>query len=485
MGATPVSWGPSSPSAGVRYELFESFNGGAWIERHDGTSRSRSFSGKSDGSYRYRARACLRFCSGYNSIRTVTVLKRPTTPSITQLPNTTSTGQFEIRWSAAQQTIDRYRLEQRIGNSGSWALIATVGSAVRSRNLSYTWNETYHFRVRAENGSGASAWSSSRSTVVARPPDRPVITGPNASNSGDYAISFAIVQPPNEYVVERAVDASNYVEVARGSSSSYTEAVLVDGAYGYRVKAFNTYGESAWSTVHVVDVALTPEAVVDDSPVVTLPYPVDSDNVGTIEGAASVSGGAASYRMMLQVPPGRRGMTPDVALVYSSRQTGGIAGMGWGLSVTSRIHRCQQTPASDDDSTGSGVSARFRGIDYTADDRLCLNGERLVLMSTGASYGMQGTEYRKEIDDRTRVRIASGSFVSPHAEFEVDDGNGNISYYGGSAGDDSAIFTPFSAPAPDAWAIRRAEDPQGNFIRYTYRTQYQQHLLEEIRLHGA
>src|SRR5258708_413257 len=92
-------------------------------------------------------------------------------------------------------------------------------------------------------------------------------------------------------------------------------------------------------------------------------------------GSFSVSpSGAATYTIPIQVPPGIAGMEPKLALTYNSQGGNGLVGMGWALSGLSVVHRCPRTIAQD------GVRG---GINYDANDRFCLDGQRLI--SIGAA----------------------------------------------------------------------------------------------------
>ncbi|WP_347252740.1 SpvB/TcaC N-terminal domain-containing protein [Dokdonella sp.] len=126
--------------------------------------------------------------------------------------------------------------------------------------------------------------------------------------------------------------------------------------------------------------------------------PAHDATVGAAAGESGVSGGAAVYTIPVAVPPGRAGMQPSVSLNYSSRGGNGIAGMGWSLSASSAIHRCAQTVEQD---------GRIKGVALGADDRLCLDGQRLVRVA-GSAYGSAGAEYRTEIDSYARITQYGG-----------------------------------------------------------------------------
>ena len=110
--------------------------------------------------------------------------------------------------------------------------------------------------------------------------------------------------------------------------------------------------------------------------------------VVTTPGQFSVTpSGAASYTIPLRVTPGTSGMAPSLSLSYSSQGGNGLLGMGWMLSGLSSITRCAATVAQDN----------FKGgINYDANDRFCLDGQRLIAIS--GTYGANLTEYRTEIE---------------------------------------------------------------------------------------
>ncbi|GAB4183111.1 MAG: hypothetical protein Tsb002_05160 [Wenzhouxiangellaceae bacterium] len=205
--------------------------------------------------------------------------------------------------------------------------------------------------------------------------------------------------------------------------------------------------------------------------------------IGAVTGAPGVSGGAATYSIPINVPPGRQGMQPSISLNYNSRGGNGVAGMGWSLSAGSSIHRCPMTVATD----GQTI-----GVQYNQNDRLCLDGQRLIRVNSG-DYWAQNGDYRTEIDSFVRVTMVNGvadSAVNARGEtlsFQLEGKDNLTRLYGNSA-------TTRVSPEPltisqdavtSSWLLARETDPAGNRVDYHYQTEGAgEHLLQTIRYTG-
>jgi hypothetical protein len=163
--------------------------------------------------------------------------------------------------------------------------------------------------------------------------------------------------------------------------------------------------------------------------------------------------GAASYTVPIAVPPGTGGMAPSLALAYNSQGGNGLLGMGWNLSGLSAITRCPQTLVQD------GIKA---GINYDANDKYCLDGQRLVAISGG--YGANATEYRTEGESYSRIISYGGNGYGPQW-FEVWTKSGQIIEFGNTA--DSAIEAQGKV-AIRVWAVNKVSDTKGNYLTVTY-----------------
>src|SRR5579871_6568161 len=93
---------------------------------------------------------------------------------------------------------------------------------------------------------------------------------------------------------------------------------------------------------------------------------------GTIPGTFAVtSTGEATYTMPLVSVPGRAGVEPHLAITHDGAGDG-VLGTGFSIAGLSAITRCPQNLAQD---------GAIRAVQYDAQDKLCLDGKRLVPVS--------------------------------------------------------------------------------------------------------
>ena len=200
--------------------------------------------------------------------------------------------------------------------------------------------------------------------------------------------------------------------------------------------------------------------------------PTNDPTVGTMAGQADGRGGAAIYTVPIVIPPGRTGMQPAFSLNYNSRAGNGP--MGRTVGGLSSIHRCPQTPEQD---------GQTLGVSYSNNDRLCLDGQRLVPVS--GSYGAKNTEYRTEVDSYTRI-IQVGEDLQTGTGgpgtgtcFRVEQRDGRILHYGavvtGTSSLSCATSTANSRVNPSrtpmatlSWLVEKIEDRVGNNQLYQY-----------------
>src|SRR5438477_354323 len=75
------------------------------------------------------------------------------------------------------------------------------------------------------------------------------------------------------------------------------------------------------------------------------------------------------------------------------------------------------------------------GVNYDANDRFCIEGQRLVVVS--GTYGANGAEYRTEVESYSRI-ISHGTAGTGPAWFEVRAKSGQVMEFGNTT--DSRVF---------------------------------------------
>src|SRR5512132_3386174 len=181
---------------------------------------------------------------------------------------------------------------------------------------------------------------------------------------------------------------------------------------------------------------------------------------GLLPGRGSVSAtGEYQYRIPIDVPAGRAGVQPSLALAYSSRGGNGHLGVGWQLEGLSEVNRCAKTFATE---------GYADGVNFDGDDVFCLDGHKLIAVS--GSYGADGTEYRTEEDSFARITL----YRSPKQRidrFVVQTKEGRIRTYA-----PPEPLTSYDLPGGKSrevisWPLREEHDRSGNSILYSYERQ--------------
>jgi hypothetical protein len=180
--------------------------------------------------------------------------------------------------------------------------------------------------------------------------------------------------------------------------------------------------------------------------------------------------GQPGYQHPIAVPPGIAGMVPTIALAYGGDGNGPV-GHGWSLTGVSSITRCGANLATD---------GRVRGVDNTAADKLCLDGQRLIqtdaagapvaFPQTNDSAGGSGLlrEFRTEHDSFARIR-AYGSGGGAPAYFKVWTKDGRVYEYGNNSNATAdAAVTAQGTGVITTWLVSRVSDLRGNYIDYQF-----------------
>lgn len=176
---------------------------------------------------------------------------------------------------------------------------------------------------------------------------------------------------------------------------------------------------------------------------------------GEVQGVFNVSDiGSASYTIPIKAPDGIAGLQPSISLAYNSQGGNGIMGMGWSIAGISAITRVGRNIYHD---------KATAGVELSANDRFALDGNRLILISSG-NYGGANTQYRTEIESYNTIK-ANGTLGSGPQSFTVTDQDGKVYEYGAVA---NARATIPGKSEPYMWLLNKVTDLNGNQITYHY-----------------
>ena len=276
------------------------------------------------------------------------------------------------------------------------------------------------------------------------------ISGPTSDTTGTFTLTW-----PNGYHLVLS-DVPYTVKYDAGTANSYTFTSLGSGTYKFAL-FYCTGGtppeyipdcSTDAASYKTVTVTRDTEPALDNTTV----------QAGSTSFAAGVSRrGSASVSVPLRILPVFNSAGTSLALTYDSARafdrtdnfaTQDVLGYGWALSGISYIYRCRVG------TTGMP--------DFTASDRLCMDGEPLVAVS--GAYWSANTEYRTERQSFIKIIQKTTGF------FEVHYPDGRVGMFDTYvAGSGSGGF--FSPPDPNGafiWALHTVTATTGDVWTATY-----------------
>ncbi len=191
---------------------------------------------------------------------------------------------------------------------------------------------------------------------------------------------------------------------------------------------------------------------------ITTGYAANQTTSGTLSSQVGTdpNTGAANVSVPIEVPPGRNGMAPNLALTYNSNKRNGWIGVGWNIK-TSFIQRNTKW-----------------GLDYSDDDYVADGNRELVARSDW------GTDYYGHKTEGTFIKYY---FNSTTGGWEATTKNGTKHYYGSTAA--SRQDNPNNSSEVFKWMIDKVEDTNGNYVTYTYIKDQGELYLEQIDYTGG
>jgi len=492
-----VSWGSSSGDV-TKYQLEQNFNGSGYVLKYSGTALSYFIDDLVNGSYSYRIRACkttgsFTNCSDYQtgSATSVNTAVAPGVPQNLTVPANDDDGAYTVSWSPGTGAATRFELQELAAGS-SW--ISVQNNSATSYSVTGSGSGSYSYKVRACNASGCSNFTAAETVTETLAMGSPVLLTPaiNATvpSNQDTCFTWQAVAGVTYYNVQISLGTDFPAQKWVFKDATTANPVCWSGGAGWEVLGTNplpvslglkpgeinywrVWAKDAPNGNHVLTTisnlgSFTVGDVTGNGSVNTPPAPyvatpplqnaaevLVSDQVGSTAGQFRVDeSGSATYSIPIATAAGTAGVAPQISLNYTSQGGNGLVGKGWNIGGLSGITRCRQTLQQD------GVA---KPITWSSEDRFCLDGQRLVVTSSG-NYGKVGSTYKTETDSFAKVTAHGGNAGHPDY-FSVERKDGSTSYYGFTAdsqqkaGSSNNVLT---------WALNEFNDSVGNAIKYVY-----------------
>lgn len=251
-----LTWDDSFYEDGYRIE--RKLAGGSYYQIAEVGSSTTSFTDTSlsfGNVYYYRIYAYNNYAnSGYSNEAAAVMGYVPQAPAnLTATPSPYSTGTIYLSWNEYSNDELGFRIERSTDGS-NWAQISVTGAnTIGYTDTGLVPGTRYYYRVCAYNNIGNSGYSNVSSTVTGCIPQAP--SGLTATASVDTASIIYLSWNDNSanelgFKIEISTDGAYWAETALTGANavSFANTNLSAGTgYYYRVRAYNNYGNSAYT----------------------------------------------------------------------------------------------------------------------------------------------------------------------------------------------------------------------------------------------
>lgn len=197
--------------------------------------------------------------SPYSNVDTAVTGAPPTPPAdpIALAANAVSSSQINIGWIDNSDNEDRFVIERSADGVGGWVAIATVpANTIDFENQGLQANTIYYYRVKAENAGGSSGYTNIANATTlpgGTAPAAPSALAAVAASSSQIDLSWTDNSTDEDlFRIETSADGttwSNLATVAANTTTYSNTGLTASTLYFYRVRAENSYGNSAYSNV--------------------------------------------------------------------------------------------------------------------------------------------------------------------------------------------------------------------------------------------
>ena len=269
-----------------------------------------------------------------------------------------SASAIRITWIDASVNETAFEIERAPSAGGTFVNVGTLpAGSTQLDSDGLAASTAYSFRVRATNGTGASAWSSTATATTQAPPATPPAAPSGAAATALSASAIRITwtdASANEtaFEVERAPSAGgrfvNVGTLAAGSTQLDANGLAASTAYFFRVRATNAAGASAWSSTATATTeapALAPPSAPSGTAAsalsasairITWTDTSANESAFEIERASSASG---TFAAVGTVPAGStqldsNGLAGSTAYFFRVRATNAAGASAWSSTAT-------------------------------------------------------------------------------------------------------------------------------------------------------
>jgi hypothetical protein len=167
-----------------------------------------------------------------------------------------SSNRIDLVWSDNSTNEDGFAIE-RSADGVSFSQITTVAANLTSySNTGLNASTTYTYRVRAFNSAGFSGYSNAASgttTAIGTPPSAPANLKATPVSKSQINLTWAdLANNESGFKIDRSTDGTNFTQVgtvAANVTSFASTGLQGNKNYYFRVRASNSYGDSAYSNI--------------------------------------------------------------------------------------------------------------------------------------------------------------------------------------------------------------------------------------------
>lgn len=196
--------------------------------------------------------------SAYTSAVYATTTAIPLPPAAPTLPTLTTVNNSSLKlgWKDNASNETGFKVERSLDGAAFTQVATTAASVVLFTDTGLLSITKYYYRVRAYNDGGHSAYTTVVSATTPAPPPPPAAPSALALTvRSSSQINLAWTDnATNEtgFKIERSLDGVTFTQigtVAAGTRSYSSTGLVTKTKYYYRVRAYNTGGDSAYSNV--------------------------------------------------------------------------------------------------------------------------------------------------------------------------------------------------------------------------------------------